>query len=478
MIAASPLVRHDHDHQAALGSAYSGAYPQQWPFLVDPNFALGSANNDFCSPDISSEALGLVLASNQRNIHVDIPDRTRSRDHSSFKYDMKQENRRNSGNERTVTPYSHAEIGGRLSILDRDHHQHLSRGGHHQHQESAHMFQAPTHDNSTHLLSDDVTSNDLRLDLKSLNSHSGDNQDNALNATSQPPSPHEHYPRGASPSPPSHPAPGTVNPMDIMPASTEKEVWYRNEHQFYVPAYDSQGEVSSLELAGLGYDPLNANQSPQPPRTPMQSARSVQSVAPTTTDCFTLEEDAEKDDVVMSDIPSLGHQGAGYTSYGRRSSLHSEQGPSFPVAASSEPSSHNTPSTMLDSPSPESADSSDFRYSASPQLGYSMPSPRSALFRCDEAGCSQNRHHQRYHSKDHKCTYPGCSKGFGTKTHLQRHINDRHEKKKKYHCAIQGCDYSKAGGKAFPRKDNWKRHMTKIHNMDSSRLPEPVEVDP
>lgn len=87
------------------------------------------------------------------------------------------------------------------------------------------------------------------------------------------------------------------------------------------------------------------------------------------------------------------------------------------------------------------------------------------------------RHHQRYHTKEHKCTYPNCGKGFGTKTHLQRHINDRHEKKKKFHCAVQGCDYSRQGGKGFPRKDNWKRHMTKIHNMDQKYLPEPVEAD-
>jgi hypothetical protein len=42
---------------------------------------------------------------------------------------------------------------------------------------------------------------------------------------------------------------------------------------------------------------------------------------------------------------------------------------------------------------------------------------------------------------------------------------------------VPGCDYSRQGGKGFPRKDNWKRHMTKIHNMDQRHLPEPVEVD-
>lgn len=73
--------------------------------------------------------------------------------------------------------------------------------------------------------------------------------------------------------------------------------------------------------------------------------------------------------------------------------------------------------------------------------------------------------------------YPNCGKGFGTKTHLQRHINDRHEKKKKFHCCVAGCDYSRYGGKAFPRKDNWKRHMVKIHGMDTKQLPQPIEVD-
>jgi hypothetical protein len=42
---------------------------------------------------------------------------------------------------------------------------------------------------------------------------------------------------------------------------------------------------------------------------------------------------------------------------------------------------------------------------------------------------------------------------------------------------MPGCDYSRTGGKAFPRKDNWKRHMVKIHGMDQGSLPEPVEVD-
>ncbi|OTA56873.1 hypothetical protein K449DRAFT_301811, partial [Hypoxylon sp. EC38] len=71
-------------------------------------------------------------------------------------------------------------------------------------------------------------------------------------------------------------------------------------------------------------------------------------------------------------------------------------------------------------------------------------------------------HHKRYHDRKHECPYEGCDKKFGTKTHLDRHINDKHVKSKAYHCIEPTCPYYK-GGKAFPRKDNWRRHMVKKH---------------
>ena len=48
---------------------------------------------------------------------------------------------------------------------------------------------------------------------------------------------------------------------------------------------------------------------------------------------------------------------------------------------------------------------------------------------------------------------------FGTKTHLDRHVNDKHKKSRKFYCQAPGCPYSRHGGKSFPRKDNWRRHM-------------------
>jgi hypothetical protein len=84
-----------------------------------------------------------------------------------------------------------------------------------------------------------------------------------------------------------------------------------------------------------------------------------------------------------------------------------------------------------------------------------------------------NSHHKRYHERPHVCTLEGCDKKFGTKTHLERHINDKHYKTKKYHCIEPTCPYSRHGGKSFPRKDNWRRHMSNIHGHTSLADPEP-----
>jgi len=82
-------------------------------------------------------------------------------------------------------------------------------------------------------------------------------------------------------------------------------------------------------------------------------------------------------------------------------------------------------------------------------------------------------HHMIYHNRTHECGYAGCDKKFGTKTHLDRHINDRHLKLKAYHCTEADCPWYK-GGKSFPRKDNWRRHMIKKHGTK----PEDLEILP
>ncbi|KAI1320416.1 hypothetical protein F5Y16DRAFT_83738 [Xylariaceae sp. FL0255] len=88
-------------------------------------------------------------------------------------------------------------------------------------------------------------------------------------------------------------------------------------------------------------------------------------------------------------------------------------------------------------------------------------------------------HHKRYHDRTHECPYQGCERKFGTKTHLDRHINDRHLKSKAYHCTDPTCPWFK-GGKSFPRKDNWRRHMMKKHGttqQDFAVIEEMVAMD-
>ncbi|KAI0968124.1 hypothetical protein F4678DRAFT_203264 [Xylaria arbuscula] len=95
-------------------------------------------------------------------------------------------------------------------------------------------------------------------------------------------------------------------------------------------------------------------------------------------------------------------------------------------------------------------------------------------FRCATCGQTFDAlhklvHHSRYHDRTHECTFEGCDKKFGTKTHLDRHINDRHLKRKAYHCTESSCAWFK-GGKSFPRKDNWRRHMVKKHGATPQDL--------
>ncbi|PHH54238.1 Zinc finger protein 165 [Ceratocystis fimbriata CBS 114723] len=133
------------------------------------------------------------------------------------------------------------------------------------------------------------------------------------------------------------------------------------------------------------------------------------------------------------------------------------------------PSAHsvaNTPDTRISvTPSPKVNLVHDM---TSPYAAMCQSSPIAAALKCDECGRTFNQahklnHHKRYHERPHECTHDGCGKRFGTKTHLERHVNDKHKQTRKYHCTEPGCAYSRASGKGFPRKDNWRRHMLNIH---------------
>lgn len=142
------------------------------------------------------------------------------------------------------------------------------------------------------------------------------------------------------------------------------------------------------------------------------------------------------------------------------------------------PSSGRTPATDITS-SPSPAPSNGFIQPESITPPTSAESADKHLLRCEECGRTFDQihklnHHKRYHDRRHVCTYPDCGKKFGTKTHLDRHINDKHEKKKGFHCTQEACQYFK-GGKSFPRKDNWRRHMVNKHNITPNFEPQPAE---
>ncbi|KAI1392271.1 uncharacterized protein F4822DRAFT_122798 [Hypoxylon trugodes] len=148
-----------------------------------------------------------------------------------------------------------------------------------------------------------------------------------------------------------------------------------------------------------------------------------------------------------------------------------------PGQSSTDPSMGRTPDTRITvSPSPYPIPHEHVKTepesSSSPEV--SKLSPQSSGYICEECGryfdqIHKLNHHKRYHDRKHECPYQGCDKRFGTKTHLDRHINDKHVKSKAYHCIEPTCPYFK-GGKAFPRKDNWRRHMVKKHGATPNDL--------
>ncbi|KAL3955059.1 hypothetical protein ACCO45_010622 [Purpureocillium lilacinum] len=407
----------------------------------DKTGVLKGTSADYYSPSIPSEAFGMVTTPTDLDIDTSQARPSGSRS-SSLRYNVRHMFRRKSGRENTIDSYNTTSTTGAVTALQQI------------------------------VTNEDPTESPTEVTPEMVFPEPG-----------KPPSP-TNVPASQSPllarvaeipikhsGPPAHPAPGTVNPMDIMPASTESEVWHRTEQQLLASSYQSSVAISPLgQELDAGYTQTVTSPSPTNPTRPEDEQA---------TDLAVAADEAHlginDHDILMPDRDAHDHLSpSAMPDSNRHPSYPSDQSTPYPEHSSTNPSSHNTPSTQVDSPSSASMNSSDYRHSVSPQPV--LPSLKPGVFRCAEPGCNQVfdqphklKHHQRYHSKDHKCQYPNCGKGFGTKTHLQRHINDRHEKKKKFHCSGRG--------RAFPRKDNWKRHMTKIHNMDQAQLPEPIEVD-
>lgn len=184
-----------------------------------------------------------------------------------------------------------------------------------------------------------------------------------------------------SASPPQNPAPGTVNPMDIMPASTQSEHWHKTEHQLFSTSHESPKVEDEVPVA-----------SPEP----INEAATLSPVANETSDDFDAlfhYDDSELNSIIMDGM--MSHKQLNLmptTDLGRLPSNPSEQSTPLPGPAFTDASSQPTPSTQTDTPSPESIIGSDFRSSHSPQITH--PATLSAKphhqFRCDEPGCDQS----------------------------------------------------------------------------------------
>lgn len=371
---------HDDEHHPVPSPANNGDLSIETPPHVHQTYVLKHTNEDYYDPSIPSEAFGMVTTPPGPNAAV--VNRPRS---TSITQQVKQMFHRKSVRERTTSTGTASSAGQTQSysgntIVSQPHGvppmQQIT---------DEELMHSPIEHSPTHMSLPSPTAVQPNTNTPGALAHSPSIT-----------SPTEQRLK-TSPSPPAHPAPGTVNPMDIMPASTESELWHRTEHQLYISSYESPPQLPSfMEQANMEHITGTTSQSPGQD-TFEQHVSDGQAMGRNTADTMSDEELAEKDDIVMIDMPvhtSLNHSSNHLNTSlqvgsSRRPSNPSEHSTPFPGPASTDASSHNTPSTLLDSPSPESIHSSDFRHSASPQLAQSVPLEKVSVFRCDELGCNQ-----------------------------------------------------------------------------------------
>ncbi|KAI2637606.1 hypothetical protein GGS26DRAFT_418127 [Hypomontagnella submonticulosa] len=254
-----------------------------------------------------------------------------------------------------------------------------------------------------------------------------------------------------------------ANRSSVLPASHSPPL---HPESFVSPMSIMQPSNAAEKAAYTHYQMENSS---SPPTFPV-SPPAIVTDQPTQESSANYPQDHQDDfdadsflDIPSDDEPRLSGDSYDYTT--------------TPGQSSTDPSTGRTPDTRITvSPSPYPMVHGHIKVeqesSSSPEA--SKLSPQSPGHICEECGryfdqVHKLNHHKRYHDRKHECPYEGCDKKFGTKTHLDRHINDKHVKSKAYHCVEPTCPYFK-GGKAFPRKDNWRRHMVKKHGATPNEL--------
>lgn len=72
--------------------------------------------------------------------------------------------------------------------------------------------------------------------------------------------------------------------------------------------------------------------------------------------------------------------------------------------------------------------------------------------------------HKKSHEHPEHCSM--CGRGFENNKDVRRHIKDKHQSTKDFHCLVTGCKYAHGGRRdGFARKENWKRHLRNQHGM-------------
>lgn len=367
------FAHYDPNAPPAAYTPFDGEYMPQ-DMEDDQPGVLKGTSEDYYRPSIPSEAFGMVPMPDVPEDAANPPIRPLSRT-STLSANVKHMFRRKSARDRTMS--SHTSSDDQSS--------------------SSAAYQTYGGVQMQRIVTNEEVVAESPTELSPSTSHHGPNNlasTNAAPATTSreasslsppPQSPHENRLK-YSPSP-QHPAPGTVNPMDIMAPSTESELWHQTEHRLFVSSHESSPEAQPMEDSPGHFDDAVSPKSIEQHITP-----TVNEPEPATSPDTALEQ-SEQADTVMDDLPSHAHLNSTYVpENGRHPSFPSEHstplpGTAFTDASSSQP----TPSTQTDTPSPESLNSSDFRHSASPSAGQiPQASPKShGVFPCDEPGCNQ-----------------------------------------------------------------------------------------
>ncbi|ROV96243.1 hypothetical protein VMCG_07671 [Cytospora schulzeri] len=92
---------------------------------------------------------------------------------------------------------------------------------------------------------------------------------------------------------------------------------------------------------------------------------------------------------------------------------------------------------------------------------------------CNEPNCGkvfprpcELKKHQKRHEKPYGCTYPKCSKRFGSKNDWKRHENSQHHQLELWKCSEQSkTDPNEPCARACHRREQFKIHLSRDHDI-------------